>query len=365
MAVAREPEAAGVDIMTGKITDEDIRRMNLIDILAEEYEDVQEPPEDAYKSWSEQQIKSYFTSGGTEVPPTQTSKLSHTHATKEYPPVSDEVFESWFPGLTRSGTKISSGKKPYLRVLCFTPAGSSEDMYTNEGVGKRRQESPLLAWCRQNESEVYAIQLPGRGKREREQRIKSAQEIAKILLPIIYKAILSDDVPYVTLSHSVGTFVQFELMSLIRDEGLKVPVHCFVSSFPSPDIEESRRPWKVNAQLNDDQFKVECRDWDTNEVIFSKAVWPGLEPLMRADFTIFDQYKFTRADDGPFDIPITAFWAKKDKKVTKDMVARWETFTTCQFTLHTIDAHHLFPISVPEAKKAWLEKVVERLQNLQ
>ena len=82
------------------------------------------------------------------------------------------MFEKWFPGLERSGTRVKHGK-PRLRVLCFTPAGSSEDMYTNEGIGKRRQESPLLAWCRANNAEVFALQLPGRGRRDKEPFIKS------------------------------------------------------------------------------------------------------------------------------------------------------------------------------------------------
>ena len=344
--------------MTGP-TDEDIRKMNLIDILSEEFDEVDEPPENAYTVWSEQQIRSYYESGGKEVPSSKPQVVE-----KAYPPISDDVFDAWFPGLVRSGTKVSAGKKPRLRLLCFTPAGSSEDMYTNEGIGKRRQESPLLAWCRRNDAEVYALQLPGRGKRESEKRITSAQEVASTILPIVYEAIIRDDVPYVTVSHSVGTFVQFEFISMIRDEGLKLPVQCFVSSFPSPDIEEHMRPWKVNANLKDEEFKEECRGWDTNEVIFSKGVWPGLEPLMRADFTIFDQYKFTRADDAPFDIPITAFWAEKDKKVTKSMVSGWKSFTTAEFKFHTINAHHLFPISVPDAKKTWLEKITVDLQKL-
>jgi surfactin synthase thioesterase subunit len=36
----------------------------------------------------------------------------------------------------------------------------------------------------------------------------------------------------------------------------------------------------------------ECREWDINEVIFSKAMWPMYQPMLRADFTFFDQYDF-------------------------------------------------------------------------
>ena len=39
-------------------------------------------------------------------------------------------------------------------------------------------------------------------------------------------------------------------------------------------------------------FQEECRAWDVNEVVFSAAMWSAFEPLMRADFTLFDQYRF-------------------------------------------------------------------------
>ena len=193
----------------------------------------------------------------------------------------------------------------------------------------------------------------------------TAQDAAQAILPIIYTTVLQDGVPYVTVSHSVGTLIQYELLSLMRERGMKMPSHVFVSSFPHPDIEPSLRPWKVNATLDDAAFKQECRDWDTNEIIFSVNLWPGLEPLMRADFTIFDQYEYKRAGEPRFDFPITAFVAKKDKKVTREMVDGWRRFTSAAFRLHEIDGHHLFPISVPPAKKVWLQTIVDAIESIE
>lgn len=36
----------------------------------------------------------------------------------------------------------------------------------------------------------------------------------------------------------------------------------------------------------------ECRGWDVNEVVFTPALWPVYQALMRADFTLFDEYEF-------------------------------------------------------------------------
>ena len=39
----------------------------------------------------------------------------------------------------------------------------------------------------------------------------------------------------------------------------------------------------------------ECRGWDVNEVVFTPALWPTYQALMRADFTLFDEYEFRGA----------------------------------------------------------------------
>lgn len=43
----------------------------------------------------------------------------------------------------------------------------------------------------------------------------------------------------------------------------------------------------------------ECRGWDVNEVVFTPALWPIYQALMRADFTLFDEYEFCGIGAGP------------------------------------------------------------------
>ena len=61
---------------------------------------------------------------------------------------------------------------------------------------------------------------------------------------------------------------------------------------PSPDIPLEDRPWRQQRGLNEEEFKDECRGWDISEVVFSPAMWPTYQPLLRADFTIFDEYEY-------------------------------------------------------------------------
>ena len=42
-------------------------------------------------------------------------------------------------------------------------------------------------------------------------------------------------------------------------------------------------------------LQEECRGWDVNEVVFGPAMWPTYQSLMRADFTLFDEYEYQHA----------------------------------------------------------------------
>lgn len=39
-------------------------------------------------------------------------------------------------------------------------------------------------------------------------------------------------------------------------------------------------------------MQEECQGWDVNEVVFSPALWGTYHALMRADFTLFDEYAY-------------------------------------------------------------------------
>jgi len=131
-------------------------------------------------------------------------------------------------------------------------------------------------------------------------------------------------------------------------------------------------------------------------------MWPVYHGLMRADFTLFDEYEHKHtgaqdarsfstlsptvksdtasestpqqpccmqsasscssatADDQHFEFPIVAYWGARDRKITAAMVSGWQRFTTGSFELIKIDGHHLWPL-VKEAKAQWLSSIVEHM----
>jgi surfactin synthase thioesterase subunit len=140
----------------------------------------------------------------------------------------------------------------------------------------------------------------------------------------------------------------------------------------------------------------ECRQWDINEVVFTPAMWPTYEPLLRADFRLFDEYAFSEAGGGggggasrsgdssggsggaagggdsmgstappPFDFPIIAFWGAADRRITRVMVEGWRRFTAGSFeAVGLAGANHLWPSNSRDAKAAWLARVVAEMAAL-
>ncbi|CEM25340.1 unnamed protein product [Vitrella brassicaformis CCMP3155] len=277
-------------------------------------------------------------------------------------------FGLWFP------SKNGRAENPRFRVLCLHSAGSAETIYTNKGSPRRPYPNPLLQWCIDNEVELLAAQLPGRpGPRAKEPRITSAQEAAKRLYEVMTPH-FADGVSYAIVGHSVGTWIAFELLCLIREKlkqqettstttpQVPLPKHLFFSCMVAPDWPADKRPWRQNKDLNEEQFKEECGHWDVNKEVFD--MWDVYGPLLRDDFTIFDCYTFTHDGCQPFDIPITAWYAKRDRKISEEMVSAWQRFVknSSKFTLSSIDGHHLF-VYDSGARTAWMDQIAHRLDQ--
>ncbi|EFJ44187.1 hypothetical protein VOLCADRAFT_118842 [Volvox carteri f. nagariensis] len=269
-----------------------------------------------------------------------------------------------------------------MRILAFHSAGNAEDMWTSEGTGVRRSPSPLLEWCRSSDVEMLAVQMPGRGSRAREPFITTAQAAARELLPVV-QPLLESGVPYAVLSHSFGTWICFELLRAVRRAGLPLPRIWCLSAMPYPDVPYSLRPWRQQRALGDADFQEEVRGWDVNEVVFTPDMWQLYEPILRADCTVFDEYELQPDDPykydarqaadadsvaglaplEPFDFPIEAFWGNTDRRVRSELVAPWARYTRAGFRLTEVAGNHLWPINNREAKTAWLNQVVQAMNQ--
>jgi hypothetical protein len=70
----------------------------------------------------------------------------------------------------------------------------------------------------------------------------------------------------------------------------------------------------------------ECRAWDISSVVFSAGMWDMYQPMLRADFRLFDEYEHQQPGQGgggaqpPFGFPLHAYWGARDGRVSRHMV---------------------------------------------
>uniref|UniRef100_A0A383VJE5 Thioesterase domain-containing protein n=1 Tax=Tetradesmus obliquus TaxID=3088 RepID=A0A383VJE5_TETOB len=309
---------------------------------------------------------------------------------------------AWFPGLALSKTDVA---QPQAVVLCFHSSGNAEDMFTSEGTGSRRAPSPLLELCRAQRWRLLAAQLPGRGLRANEAPLETLQEVAQQLLPLVAPALLAAGGRYALVAHSMGCWAAFELLLLLRQAGFPEPAVACLSAMPWPHIPMHQRPWRQQRLLQEQQFKEECRGWDISDVVFSAGMWGMYQPMLRADFKLFDEYEPSSssssssngsssngstapcsssnsgagsrmiatacsvhngplADSGQrlFSFPLRLFWGTQDRRVTRAMVQEWASYTSSTCTATAVDGNHLFPLQ-PAAKQQWLTHVAAALSE--
>lgn len=161
----------------------------------------------------------------------------------------------------------------------------------------------------------------------------------------------------------MGTWIGYEFLQACTAAGIPAPRAIFLSAMPAPTIPFPDRPWRQQRTLNDEQFKDECRGWDISEVVFSAAMWPTYHPLLRADFTIFDEYEFTHTKAEPIKSPMLAFWGTKDRRVKETHVREWGQLVGGDFRCEAVEGNHLWPID-KAAKADWLGRIVKELDKL-
>eukprot|EP00930_Biecheleria_cincta_P040148 TRINITY_DN27533_c0_g1_i1.p1 TRINITY_DN27533_c0_g1~~TRINITY_DN27533_c0_g1_i1.p1 ORF type:complete len:399 (-),score=81.31 TRINITY_DN27533_c0_g1_i1:41-1237(-) len=255
-------------------------------------------------------------------------------------------------------------EKPKLRILAFHNAGSAESIYTGPGT-------PFMSWIKDcMQVELLAFDYPGRDKLLKAKLHTSIDTLAPELLAVAHDK-LSDGVPYVVWGHSVGSWVGFEFLMLARKIGLPMPKAAFFITFPAPHMPETKRPWRQNARLNEEQMREETVSWDKthfagpSKVIFDEPAWTEQwGPMMRADFKLFDEYKFKHAGAPRFDFPLHCWWAEGEHLIKQDMVELWREWTSSTFDFQTLkDTGHMTGCYNPVLKKAYFQKVTDLMQR--
>ena len=186
---------------------------------------------DKMSLWSSEEANAYFESGGEVAPGAAPAGPPPVTPVPWSPLPYEPNLKPWFPRL-----KMMTESAPKFRLLCFHNAGSSESVYSGNGV-RQKTPNPFVLHCTENGGELYACELPGREQRRSEKRHTTLRPYCEALFAVI-EPVLKQDVPYAIVGHSMGTWMSYEFMKLLAEKGMPLPKMWFLSGFPAPNIPE-------------------------------------------------------------------------------------------------------------------------------
>lgn len=185
---------------------------------------------------------------------------------------------------------------------------------------------------------LYAIELPGRGTRYEEEPVSDLREIvlkiAESITPYLGK------IPITIFGHSMGGILGFEIASILLTENKYLIEQLIMSAVTPPGYKQISSPIH---DLDDEMFKKELTKYGGLPKTLQNNIdfWKIYLPIARADFKMLANY-VPKESNSVLPCDITALIGKEDKIVTRDKAKHWCKFTNAKFNLIEIDGGHLF-----------------------
>lgn len=210
------------------------------------------------------------------------------------------------------------------RLFCFPFAGGTASSFRDWATNLP------------NGIEVFALQLPGREDRLKESNLTQMTALVQTLEHVMYPLF---DRPFAFFGHSLGAWVAFELARSLQCRGTVLPSLLITSGARAPHI-TNRDP--LIHTLPDREFINELKRLaGTPSAIFEEPeLLALLLPQIRADFTLYETYRYS--DAPPLQTPIQVFWGSEDEDVTQTDAESWSVQTVQSFGLHHFPGGHFF-----------------------
>lgn len=213
---------------------------------------------------------------------------------------------------------------PKLRLFCFPYAGGGASLF-------RLWDENLPG-----EIEVCPVQFPGRESRIREPLFEALNPLIEKLAQVLSPGF---DIPFAFFGYSLGALVAFELSRWIRKTKNILPAKIIVAACPAPHLPETHPPIH---ELPREEFVRSLREMDgTPDAVFlDPELIDFFIPLLRADFKIYETYRYQ--SQAPLNCPISAYGGLADDSVTMEATQAWEEHTSASFIRRMFPGNHYF-----------------------
>jgi len=210
-----------------------------------------------------------------------------------------------------------------IKMICLPFAGGSKYSYY-------RYVRLAPEWL-----EVIPVDLPGRGSRLSKPLLTDIHAIVDDILVQIRPHI---DSPYILYGHSMGALTTLLLTRKMRDEGLPLPLHLFVTGHAGPSACTDR---VVRHDLPEKELLTELNALDgmPAEIMEDEALLNFFLPVIRADFKAIETYRYQKAEK--LDIAITCVIGTEENISLEDARA-WQRETAAPVDVRQLPGKHFF-----------------------
>jgi surfactin synthase thioesterase subunit len=218
-----------------------------------------------------------------------------------------------------------------INLFCLPFAGGNKYSYR----AYEKKAPPFI--------KVLPVEYPGRGSRSAEPLLRSVDQLVNDVYNQINQKL--DDKPYAIYGHSMGALAAYLLTVKVVANGHVPPVHLFVTGAQGPNALSKEE--KKTYLLPRDEFMKAITDMDgiPDELLMHKELLDYIEPILRADFTITDTYRYSQTQK--LNGPITVITGTEEGLDEEDILT-WKEETTGEVDFYQMSGKHFFIASHAE-----------------
>lgn len=232
--------------------------------------------------------------------------------------------QKWF-------VQIKKVKNPHIKLFCFPHGGAGASTY-NQWPG-------LLPEF----VDMYAVQLPGRESRFTEPLLTDIEmvvdELSKIFIESSNDFFNGLNMKYLFFGHSIGALIAFELVQRLLETETQLPEHLIVSGALAPQLPLRRE--RIAAKPDELFFDEVLKYGGIPDYVFENPdLISVILPIIRADFSIFENYAYKKRD--PLPIRISALGGIDDPTCLYQDLLSWKAQTGGEFRYYILPGDHFF-----------------------
>lgn len=200
-----------------------------------------------------------------------------------------------------------------------------------------------------NNISLVPAELPGRGQRMTQPLLEDIHRMADDLLLQVSAHTETD---YILYGHSMGGILGNLLLHRLKEAGMNLPLHFFITGCASPKSNHLRT---IRHRLPDTDLKEELRILGglPDEVLSNDDLMEFFLPIIRVDMKALELYQYQSL--GRYEVPLTVICGTEEP-ITPEMAAGWADESVYPPHILRFNGNHFFILHHFEALAQLINK---------